>query len=75
MNLDNLTESERFIVEWQYRMLGHFKTTLIEAIKFADDDNLAKLHLGFPDEVDGYINYSRSMEWWQTVQRKAGIIE
>ncbi len=73
MNLENLDNSEKFIVEWQYRRLGHFRTALIEAICRADDDNLAKLALGFPDEVKGYIGYSRVLGWWPTVQRKAGI--
>ena len=62
-----------FIVKWQYRLLGHFKTALIEAIKLADDNNLAKLACGFPNEVQGYIYYSRTPGWWQEVQKKAGI--
>lgn len=73
MNLDKLNKSEEFIFMWQYRLLGHFRTALIEAICRADDDNLARLRLGFPDEVEGYINYSRVAGWWTEVQRKAGI--
>jgi hypothetical protein len=75
MNLDNLTKEEEFIVKWQYRLLGDFKTALIDAIKLADEGNLIKLSLSFPEEVRGYINYTRVDGWWLTVQRKAGIIE
>jgi hypothetical protein len=73
MNLANLTASELFIVEWQYRMLGDFKKGLIEAICRADEINLHKLSLGFPDEVEGYENYSRVDGWWRAVQEKAEI--
>ncbi len=71
MNLDKLNKSEKFIFDWQYRLLGHFKTALIEAICRADDDNLEKLSLGFPDEVKGYINYAQTPGWWKEVQLKA----
>ena len=76
MNLENLwklDDSEKFIFLWQYRMLGHFKTALIQTIIKADDNNLARLRLGFPDEVDGFINYSQTGGWWKEVQRKAGL--
>ncbi len=70
MSYNDLTNSERFIFEWQYRMLGDFKTALIEAICQADINNLEKLRLGFPDEVDGYINYSQTEGWWPKVERR-----
>lgn len=70
-----LTEDEEFIVKWQYRMLGDFKKALIEAIKFADESNLERLKKGFPEEVQGFINYTQVSGWWQEVQRRAGIKE
>ena len=73
MALDKLDKSEEFIFMWQHRLLGHFKTALIEAICQADDDNLDKLRLGFPDEVRGYLDYARTPGWWKKVQSKAGI--
>ena len=73
MNLDKLDNSEKFIFMWQYRLLGHFKTALIEVICRADDNNLEKLSLGFPDEVRGYINYNQTPGWWEEVQKKAEI--
>lgn len=68
-----LTVGEEFIVKWQYRLLGDFGTALIEAIKLADRSNLAKLALGFPDEVIGYINYTRIDGWWAEVEERANI--
>ena len=73
MNVEKLDESEKFIFIWQYGQLGDFKAALIQVIMLADKNNRAKLRLGFPNEVDGYINYSRTKGWWQEVQRKAGI--
>lgn len=73
MSLADLTMSELFIVEWQYRVLGDFGKGLIEAICRADEINLHKLSLGFPDEVEGYKNYSRVDGWWKAVQEKAEI--
>ena len=72
MNLDKLDKSEKFILMWQYRMLEDFKKALIEAICQADDGNLYKLGLGFPDEVSGYKKYIYQEGWWKEVQLKAG---
>lgn len=74
MNLTNLTASELFIVEWQYKMFGDFKKGLIEAICRADETNLYKLSLGFPDEIEGYKNYAQVSGWWEAVQEKIGEI-
>lgn len=48
------TDSEKFIVKWQFGLLGDFYTALIDAIKRADEKNLARLELGFPAEVQGF---------------------
>lgn len=70
-NLENLDPEELFIFKWQYRLLGDFGHALIKAILEADDHNLAKLRIGFPVEVGGYIKYAREPEWWKKVQKKA----
>lgn len=72
MNLDKLDESEKFIFCWQYRMLGGFKEALLRAIMIADDTNLEKLRVGFPEEVEGFINYSQKIGWWTKVELKVG---
>lgn len=73
-NLELLTPSERFIFDWQYRLAGDFKKALAEAIARADDGNLARLRLGFPDEVEGYLRFSRESGWWQGVENKMGLL-
>ena len=67
-----LTPEEDIIVQWQYRYLGDFRTALFEAICLADENNLYKLSLGFPIEVEGYKKYSMQEGWWQEVLIKIG---
>ena len=55
-------------------MFGDFKKGLIEAICRADETNLYKLSLGFPDEIEGYKNYAQVSGWWEAVQEKIGEI-
>ncbi len=71
MSIDNLTSGERFIFDWQYRMAGGFNTALVEAISRADEDNLDRLSLGFPEEVEAYKNFSRVSGWWDNLRKKA----
>lgn len=70
MKLENLTVGERFIVDWQYGMMGGFNTALKEAIISADEGNLGRLAKGFPDEVFAYMNFTRVDRWWQNLQKK-----
>ena len=71
MKLENLEPDELFIVEWQYNMLGDFRKALVKAIMKADIYNLARLSMGFPDEVQGYKKYSEIEGWWEALQKKA----
>lgn len=73
MNLENLTDGELFVVEWQYRMLGGFGQALAMCISKADNNNLSKLEMGFPSETRAMKAYMHQDGWWETVQKKAGI--
>jgi hypothetical protein len=73
MNLDKLTKGERFIVDWQYKLAGDFKTALSHAIMTADSINIEKLRMGFPEEVEAYLKFSREDGWWQKVLKKMGV--
>lgn len=53
------TESEKWVIKWQFQELGDFQTALAEAIKRADDDNLMRLGRGFPAQVSGFIQWNR----------------
>lgn len=58
LNSPHWTESEKWVVKWQFNrafpLLGSFEAALAEVIKLADESNLDKLALGFPDQVNGY---------------------
>ena len=56
---DQWTAAEKWVIKWQYRLLGDFNTALATAIVRADDTNLFKLGLGFPDQVHGFLAWSR----------------
>lgn len=66
-----LTKEEREVLDWQYGHCGDFRIALWEAIMRADDSNLERLALGFPDFVRGYVKYINISGWWQEVQEKA----
>lgn len=44
---------------YQYRMIGDFFRNLFQAIQIADSTNIEKLRMGFPEEVDAYLTFSR----------------
>lgn len=53
------TESEKWVIQWQFGLLGEFESALAECIKRADEANLSRLSLGFPEQVVGFISWSR----------------
>lgn len=55
-----LTPGEKkYILDWQYHMGGSFSQALFKVIAAADESNLHKLELGFPEEVQGYKAWTR----------------
>ena len=66
------TPEEDWIAKWQYGYLEDFHKALFDAICAADEGNLDRLSLGFPDEVSGYRKYTRQAGWWKEVQKKIG---
>ena len=53
------TNAEKAVIKWQFKLNGDFRTALWEAIKRADEGNLDRLALGFPDEVYGFRQWSQ----------------
>lgn len=56
---ESFDDSDKWVVKWQFGYLGDFQRLLSSAIKQADENNLAKLALGFPVEVEGFIRWNR----------------
>lgn len=60
MDSKELTAREKnYIFDWQFHMGGSFSQALWEAIARADENNLYRLGLGFPEEVQGFKAWTR----------------
>lgn len=66
----DLSPSEKFVFEWQYRLAGGFDTMLAHLFCKADAGNFARLALAFPEEAEGMSSYLHDAGWWEHVQRK-----
>jgi len=53
------SRADRCAIKWQYHLWGGFHTALYGAITRADEGNLMKLGMGFPQEVAGFFNWTR----------------
>jgi hypothetical protein len=51
---------------------GSFMTNLFTTIISADLENIRKLSLGFPNEVDVVHRYQNEEGYWQKLQEKLG---
>lgn len=53
-----ITEGERSLYRWQYKIAGSFERCLWDAITAADSTNLAAIAQGFPSHVEAYRRYT-----------------
>jgi len=65
-----LTLGEIKLIEFQNGMSGSFYNALFIAISKADNENLNKLKLSFPEEVEAYINYINTPGYWEDLKQK-----
>lgn len=66
-----LTDTERSVVDWQYKRYGSFFSKLFDAFVCADGGNLVNLYRAFPEQVLGYVAYGHNLCWWPDVVEKA----
>lgn len=67
-----LTQGEKdYILDFQFGYGGDFMRSLWQAIGMADRTNLARLRLGFPEEVDAYVAWTNG-DLYQRASRIAG---
>ena len=59
LNSEDFGTCEKWVVMWQFGLLGDFDSALIVAITKADEKNLERLNLGFPTQVSAYLSWSR----------------
>lgn len=56
---DAWTVAEKCVIKWQFGLYGHFHTQLFELITLADDNNLSRLRMAYPAEVEGFLLWNR----------------
>ena len=68
-----LTKGEQFIYDWQYRHLDDtsFKGRLSKLLACADNQNLDKLRLGFPEEARAMNLFHSQEGYWSMIEDKA----
>lgn len=74
VDITNITPDEEELIQWQYKELGGFKAALWLAIARADTGNLARLAVGFPQEVAAYARFRDEPGYWEDVLVRAKII-
>lgn len=75
VNSDAITPAEFRLVKWQFRYAGFFENLMYNLMAAADDNNLAKLALAFPDDAEAYRRYAQESGYWTDVKKRAGIAE
>lgn len=50
-------DSEKWVIRWQFGLLGDFQTALAHAIALADDMDLVYLGWAFPVQVQGFRDW------------------
>ena len=65
-----MTKGEERLVFFQYDKLSSFYNSLFLTIIKADKENLAKLKLGFPEEVQAYENYTTIPNYWDNLKKE-----
>lgn len=71
-NSAELTKGEKgYIFDFQFHFAGSFHRALYEAIHRADEENLLRLQAGFPDEVQGFLAWTRG-DLYERASRIAG---
>ena len=68
--MTTLTKGEQFIYDWQYGIHGStsFKGYLSKALAIADNTNLDKLRLAFPEEARAMHLFRTQAGWWPSVE-------
>jgi hypothetical protein len=70
-----LSKGEKHIIDWQIGIASGWRMALQELISLSDLDNLAKLELAFPDEVQAFKKYRNEIGWWAELANRVGVNE
>lgn len=62
-----VTDGERSLWRWQYKLCGGFERSLWDAILAADSTNLGAIEKGFPEHVEAYRRYGNEAGYWDNL--------
>jgi len=65
-----MTEGEKHLCEFEYGMSGSFYTHLFSAIMKADNYNMTRLSLAFPEEVQAVNCFRNVNGYWDNLQKE-----
>lgn len=65
-----ITEGERSLHRWQYKLCGGFERSLWDAILAADSTNLAAIEKGFPEHIAAYRAYANQTGYWDALCKR-----
>jgi hypothetical protein len=65
--LRQLNPGVQSLIKWQFEDHGGFFTALWMAISRADEGNLQRLGIAFPEEVRAYIRFKSEPGYWEHI--------
>lgn len=68
--VEPITEGERSLYRWQYKITGGFEKSLWSAILAADSTNLAAIEKGFPEHVAAYHRFGYEAGYWDALVKR-----
>ncbi len=57
LNSPESTKAERYILRWQFHLLGDFEAALIKTLALADEDNFERLQVAFPFQARAFADW------------------
>lgn len=65
-----LNDGERKLVEFQLGMSGSFYKSFFDAAFKADETNLVRLSVGFPEEIQALRRYRGESGYWDKIREE-----
>ena len=65
-----MNEGERHLLDYMHDIGGSFHKALLTAMFAADNTNLSRLKLGFPEEVVAVYRYQHEAGYWEKLQNE-----
>ena len=68
-----LSRGEIKFIEYQLGLSGSFYKGLFDLFWHADRDNMMRLEVSFPEEIEVVKRYSREEDYWDDLKKRLGV--